>query len=231
MAQVITENVTCRGVEIPLDGDTITPMAERKLRKEFYETPEVMGLPKFIRKKDRVLELGAGIGFISTYLSKVLGVSHVSCVEANPKLCEFIARVHSVNGVSNAQIWNAVALSDVEGIPDEKTLPFYVTTPFWSSSMIQPSGDAYVTQDVPVIRLSDIVAEVSPTVIVCDIEGGEADLFEKVDLSGVRYIYMELHTRTCGGTGIVKVFENMHRHGFFYHQGVSSAGVVLFKKL
>ena len=178
-----------------------------------------------------VLELGAGIGFISTFLAKVLGVSHITCVEANPELCEFISCVHAANSVSNAEVRNALALSDVVEIPENNAVPFYVTNPFWSSSLIPPSKGSYNTINVPVIRLSEIVAEVEPSVIVCDIEGGEVELFEEVDLTGVKHIYMELHTRVCGGAGIVKVFESMHRCGFFYHQRVSSEGVVLFKRL
>ncbi|MVO17332.1 FkbM family methyltransferase [Parasedimentitalea huanghaiensis] len=226
-----TKFVSCRGVRIPLDEKIITPKVEKKLQAEFYETPEVIGLPKFIQKQDRVLELGSGIGFISTYLAKVLGVSHVTCVEANPHLCEFISHVHAANGVSTANVRNVLALSDDAELPADNTVPFYVTDPFWSSSLNRPSKASYNTIDVPVVRLSKIIAEVKPSVIVCDIEGGEVDLFENVELAGVSRIYMELHTRKCGGSGIIKVFESMHRHGFFYHQRVSSEGAVLFQKL
>lgn len=226
-----TKFVSCRGVRIPLDGKIITPKVEKKLRADFYETPEVLGLPKFIQQHDRVLELGSGIGFISTYLAKVLGVSHVTCVEANPHLCEFILDVHAANAVTTAEVRNVLALSDAVELPADNAVPFYVTDPFWASSLGRPSKASYNTISVPVVRLSKIIAEVKPSVIVCDIEGGEVDLFEKVDLTGVNHIYMELHTRKCGGAGIIKVFESMHRHGFFYHQRVSNEGAVLFQKL
>ena len=84
---------------------------------------------------------------------------------------------------------------------------------------------------VPTIRLHDLVRQAEPTVIVCDIEGGEVELFEEVDLPGVRYVYMELHTRVTGGQGIRSVFESMHRAGFFYNQKVSNGDVVLFESL
>lgn len=226
-----TKIVSCRGVRIPLDGKIISPLVEKALRTESYETPEVTGLQKFIQKHDRVLELGSGIGFISTFLAKVLDVSHVTCVEANPHLCEFISCVHAANSVSTAEVRNVLTLSNVVEPPENFEIPFYVTNPFWSSSMTPPSKGVYDTISVPVVRLSEIIAQVEPSVIVCDIEGGEVDLFEEVDLRGVRYIYMELHTRKYGGAGVVKVFESMHRHGFFYHQRASREGVVLFKRL
>ena len=85
--------------------------------------------------------------------------------------------------------------------------------------------------DVPAIRLSDLVKRSGATVLVCDIEGGEADLFGSSDLGDVTYVTMELHTRKYGGRGIRRTFEGMHRQGFFYHQKFSAADVVVFKRL
>ena len=222
--------VTCRGVQIPLDSHIITPKVARQLSREFYETPEVTALPLFCTQADRVLELGSGIGFISTYLAKTVNVSHVTCVEANPVLCDFIARVHKLNEVPDAQVQNAVLMSDVAEMPESGEMPFYTTSPFWSSSLTRPAKGFYCPIVVPTIRLSDMIAKVDPNVIVCDIEGGELDLFEQADLGRVRNVFMELHTRVYGGPGVVKVFENMHRLGFFYHQRISARGTVLFRR-
>ena len=223
--------VECRGVRIPLDPEIITPKIARKLHKEFYETPEVTGLPKFLTSGDRVLELGSGIGFISTFMVKSIGVDAVTCVEANPKLCKFISEVHRANDVGNAEIFNGVALPDGDPCLAKEHVPFYVSDPFWSSSLSAPSDGSGVSVNVPTISLSKLVADVKPTAIICDIEGGEMDLFETVDLTGVRYVFMELHTRRIGGKGIIKVFEKMHRHGFYYRQKVSVADTVLFRSL
>jgi FkbM family methyltransferase len=221
----------CRGVLIPNDEDFISEKVAKRLSRDMYETPEVLGLPKFIRPSDRVLELGAGIGFISSFLAAQLNVAHVTCIEANPQLCPYIERVHLANGVTCATVENAVALSDCSDCPGGDTMPFYVTDPFWSSSMTQPRSQPYDLTQVPAVRLSDVIKQVRPSVIVCDIEGGEASLFETVDLSGVRAIYMELHTRVYGGAGIRKAFDAMHRNDFFYHQKVSCGDVVLFERL
>lgn len=223
--------VVCRGILIPIDPKIITPKVQRKLSRDFYETPEVMGLPKFIKETDRVLELGAGIGFISTFIATQLNVRQITCIEANPVLCDFITRVHALNGVRYADVRNVVALSDSHVLPKHGTVPFYIADPFWSSSLEQRPEQSMTATDVPAVHLSDVIAEVQPTVIVCDIEGGEVDLFESVDLGNVTQIYMELHTRVSGGAGIMRVFDTMHKQGFFYHQRVSCEGLVLFKKL
>jgi FkbM family methyltransferase len=226
-----TDFITCRGVRIPADPEVITGKIARKLRTESYETQEVTGLSEFVRSSDRILELGAGIGFISSFLAKTLNVKHITCVEANPALCEFAARVHKANDVDCADIKNLVACSDDQMSGTSDTVPFFVTDPFWSSSLKRPSAGDFTEIKVARTPLSEIVAETKSTVIVCDIEGGESDLFEDTNLQGVRSVFMELHTRVYGGRGIMKVFESMHKNGFFYHQRASRMGAVLFKRL
>lgn len=223
--------IECRGVRVPRDEQFISERVAKRLRKDMYETPEVLGLSKFIKPKDRVLELGAGIGFISSFLATQLEAEHITCVEANPKLCTYIERVHQANDVTIADVENAVALPDNATWPSDGDLAFYVTEPFWSSSLSMPRNQPSTHIRVPAVRLSDLIARTKPTVIICDIEGGEAHLFDSVDLSGVRAIYLELHTRVYGGQGIRKLFDDMHRHDFFYHQKVSCGDVVLFERL
>ncbi len=227
--------IVSRGMRFPDDPQIITASVAKKLRREKYETPEITGLEKFVQPKDRVLELGGGIGYISTFIAKFLNVQAITVVEANTKLCSYIQQVHAANDVAHVALKNGVALPDAAhdepSLPSDHTIPFYITDPFWSSSMIAPAkaSDA-IRVDVPAFRLSDLVASFKPTIIVCDIEGGEVELFEQVDLTGVNYIYLELHTRVTGAHGVVRVFEAMHRHRFFYHQRVSRDGVVLFQR-
>ncbi len=40
-----------------------------------------------------------------------------------------------------------------------------------------------------------------PTMVICDIEGGELDLFMHANLSGVKKVYMEIHQRVLGRGG------------------------------
>lgn len=225
------DTITCRGIRFPADDRIITAKVARRLRRDMYETPEVTALSKVLHPGDRVLELGAGIGFISSFAARGFDVAQITCVEANPRLCAYIGRVHACNGVTNAGIRNVVALSDAAPWPEGGDMPFYLTEPFWSSSLTPPPGGAATRIAVAAVRLSDLVAELRPTVIICDIEGGECCLFEACDLGGVRNIALELHTRVYGGAGVRKVFDDLHRHDFFYHQKVSSGDVVLFERL
>ena len=61
--------------------------------------------------------------------------------------------------------------------------------------------------------------------------GGEVDLFDPLDLSGVNKVYLEIHTRKIGLVGIRSCFDALSKQDFAYDQKVSSAGAVLFRKI
>ncbi|WP_142637119.1 FkbM family methyltransferase [Ruegeria faecimaris] len=220
-------NLSLRGVTIPDDPQIITPKVKRSILAERYEKDEVTGLPKFIDPKDRVVELGAGIGFISSYLVTQLGVRHAMCIEANPTLCEFIGRVHKANDIANVEVVNAVALGDTR-VPG--TARFYIREPFWSSSL-DPDPDYVSEVSVPERPLSEILRDFEANVLIVDIEGGEKFLFDGVDLVNVQKVYLEVHTRKIGLHGIKACFDHLSALGFAYDQRVSSGGSVLFRRV
>ncbi len=223
----MTEILETQGVKIPLNPSMITPKIERSIRKNRYELDEVTGTPKFIDKEDRVIELGAGIGFISSFLATSLGVKNILCIEADPNLCEFIKEVHALNGLTTAEVRNCVGLND-KG--DEGPIKFYVREQFWSSSL--DDDDAYVKAiDVPALRLSNIIQEFKANTLIVDIEGGERDLFSPLDLTGIDKVFLEIHTRKIKRIGIKKCFDALSNSGFAYDQQVSRGGSVLFRRI
>jgi len=221
--------VTSYGVDFPVDGTIIDRGLERMLRNGNYERPEIRGLERFVRPGDRVLELGGGIGLISTYLSKVLKVKRVLSFEANPDLIPFIREVQALNGVTNVDIRNRILFNDTADMPE--TVPFHIADPLRASSLTRPVEGFVREVQVATARLSDVIADFDPTLIVCDIEGGETELFEAVDFRNVKRVYAESHRRKYGGLGIRKFFHDMHRHDFFFNARYSADGQVLFHRL
>ena len=218
------------GVRLPHDDAIITPQVSAALKRGNYEKPEVMATSKFLEPQDRVLELGAGIGYISSYVAKVIGVDHVTCVEANPKLTKYIRRVHKMQDLNNTTVRNCVAVSGYAIPESEEEVDFYIRDPFWSSSL-DPGRDAVSVERVPQALLSDLINESGATAMIVDIEGGERDIFQSGDLGTVRKIYVELHTRYIRPRGIKACFDALSEQGFYYDQRVSHGGVVLFRKL
>ena len=52
--------------------------------------------------------------------------------------------------------------------------------------------------------------------IVCDVEGAEAGLFDGADLAGVDRILIELHDHVTGLSGVRRALRHHGDHGFAY---------------
>ncbi len=222
--------IELNGVVLPLDPQIVDARVEQALRVGKYESPEVRATPLFLDSTDRVIELGSGIGYISAYIAKAIGVEAVTCVEANPALISYAQKVHRLNGLANCEVLNAVTVSDAADMPASGTLPFYVADPFWSSSLIRVRN-AVDQVDIAVLRLSDLIRQKAATALVVDIEGGERDIFEKTDLGSVTKVFFELHKRIIRPSGVKKTFDDLSAQNFNYDQSVSSGGMLLFRKV
>ncbi len=225
------EIITCHGVKIPLDRRIITPRIERRLRDQKYEKDEILRLPKFLKSSDKILELGGGLGILSSFAVMELGIKDFHCIEANPRVCAFIRRVHEANGITNVAVTNAVAVSGLDNVSPDGTLPFYVAEPFWSSSTIRRDNITSTEVKVAAIPLNELIAQQKPTAIICDIEGGEIEIFENAELGNLRFVLIELHARVYGGRGVRKVFDDLHSRDLIYNPRISGDGIALFKRL
>jgi FkbM family methyltransferase len=194
------EVITSSGIKVPFVPAIITPKIERPMRNNRYEGGECAALRRILRPGDRVLELGAGVGLLSTVAGLVEGVESVTTVEANPDLIPLIRETHRLNNVTNVDLRNGVATPD-----DGPDIDFYLRPDFWASSM-EPDSRAF-SRKVSLRRygLTSLIAEVNPTVIVCDIEGGEMGLFDGADLSGVRAMVVEFHPKVYGENGLARI--------------------------
>jgi FkbM family methyltransferase len=193
MTLAYDEVIETNGIKVPFVPAIITPRIERPMRNNRYEGGEAAALRRILRPGDRVLELGAGIGLLSTLSAMVAGVERIVAVEANPDLIPMIHETHRLNGVTTVDLRNGIA-----GAQDGAAVPFYVRGDFWSSSM-EPASRPYLREvSLPCFGICTLMADLNPTVIVCDIEGGEAGLFDTVDMSGVRAVVMELHPKVYG---------------------------------
>lgn len=175
----------CNGVELEFGRKPPVPLL-RALANGSYEQHEAKLLVQFITSDDRVLELGAGIGYMGTLAMSRCNPLSYTAYEANPALLPFIYRNMERNGV-RFEPRNAL-LANEEGMRD-----FYVTPAFWASSLIPPDAEPYETVTVPAVDKNVVMEELKPTVLVVDIEGGEAEFFDGLNLGSVTKIMMEIH--------------------------------------
>jgi FkbM family methyltransferase len=209
----------------------LTPTIQKALSGEKYDHLKVRQIGGFLKEGDRLMELGAGIGFISAFASSKIKPDTCVLIEANPELISVIKKTHELNG-SNPIIINAVALSSssvswnqVNATTNE--IPFYVIRNFWGSSLTAKS-EAVSVVHVPVLSLNDLIREHRPTVLICDIEGGELDVFENVDLHGVRTVFLDVHESIIGQKGIHRLKQVMAEQGLHYDPNNSIGAAIIF---
>lgn len=216
-----------RGLKIPKKPQITRGRMRAALKQGVYERKECDAVMRVVREGDRVLELGGGIGYMSTLLSVKKKVARVVSYEANPALIPYIRSVHEANGVTNVDLRNALLSAEL-GDP----VPFYVRQNFLASSMDRASDPDTVIQEVAVMQhaLNPVLQAETPDVLVCDIEGAEAHLLPAGDWSGLRVAVIELHPQWIGQSGVQAVFDCMQRAGLTYFPKASEGKVVTFRK-
>jgi len=215
------EVIDCKGIAIPFIPAILTPRIERSVRKANYEGGERKALQKILRPGDRLLELGGGLGLLSALAAKIEGIGSVTVVEANPDLIPVIRETHRLNGATSVEVRNAVVTAE-----DGPPVPFFLRSDFWASSMEPASRPFSSVVELPRAPLAALVAEVRPTVIVCDIEGGESGLFDHVDLGTVRALIVEFHPKVYGPDHLKRIAGLLNAKGLEMAARIEETGTV-----
>ncbi len=218
-------HITTHGIKFPKHTGIIKRNLRKSLREGTYEENEAKTVLKVVRDDDRVLELGGGIGFMSTHIARNRNIDHVHVFEANPFLIPYIQKVHDMNGITNATVHNAI-LGDTAG-----TIPFYVRRNLLASSLDWRDGfQVALTEQIEIRDTNQVIKDIQPNVLVCDIEGAETQLLPKMDLSGFRAAIVEVHPQWVGPEGINLVFKTFMDAGFAYYARGSIGKVIAFRR-
>lgn len=203
------------GIVLPIDRSVLSPHMELTLAAGRYERRERALSARIVRPGDVVLELGAGLGFLSSYLRKFTGAGKIVCVEANPNLIPYISRVHAVNGIGGIELLNGVVVPRPDGAA---SVPFYCRRDFWASSL-DPSSPFEAVVNVGALSFPDILERHRPDVLVMDIEGGELDLLTTPSAGSIRAAVVETHLGHYGPDGLRAIEANFARLGFVEDAG------------
>ncbi len=211
--------VSLSGIKIPIPPNVSQGPLEA-LYAGYYERSELKILKTKLCKDDCVMELGTGLGLLSSYCANKLGSDRVYTYEANPALEPLIHKTYALNNV-NSNL-NICLLGKSFGEQE-----FFVSKSFWSSSTI-PLRDDYQAVIVPVIPFNHEIRKNNPTVLIVDIEGGEYELFKDADLHNVKKIIMEIHPGHIGGEKSEFVKNKLIQQGFCLDQQVSYRNELFF---
>lgn len=214
--------ITLAGVVLEFDDRWVTDNIRQRIYEGRYESGERLILEHTLVPGDRYLELGAGIGFITTCACRLIGADKVFAYEANPELAAFAADTARRNGFTPTVI-NAV-LADAEGEID-----FYVHEDFWSSTLLASQGGTPVR--VPTRSFHDELARLQATYLMIDIEGGEVDLLDGERLPDcVRAVCLETHPAVVGAAAAQRTLNQLIEDGFMLDLAESGDGVAFLSR-
>jgi FkbM family methyltransferase len=216
-------HLNCKGISIAYDPEAISDQLVQHINAGTYEREEAMLIGNIVQPGERILEVGGGLGYLSTLAMNTGKVEALISYEANPKLIPIIRQTWKLNG-HDGVCSNSVITNTSSG---QKT-DFYLRRDFWASSLSpEPYGYEEVVQ-VETTNFQELLDSFKPTMIICDIEGGEGQLFEGVYLQGVKKVFMEVHQNVLGRWGVKKLFERFSHQDFHYDVWHSIGQVVLF---
>jgi FkbM family methyltransferase len=217
------EQIRVHGVKVPLDDRWLTPEIRRGLYEGWYERPEARAVRNTLRPSDRYLEVGAGIGVVTTVACQVIGSDRVTAFEANPQLIDVIRRTAAVNGC-HPEVVNALLGRD------DQPQDFFIQHEFWTSSVDPTTGGRPVI--VPGRPFDAELQRVQPTYLMLDIEGAEIELLAGQLLpSAVRAVCMEVHPGVVGRAQVHKLVRHLEDQGFAVDFNVSGSSVAYLERL
>ncbi|WP_157966296.1 FkbM family methyltransferase [Oceanibium sediminis] len=214
------DQVQIHGVSLPTDQGVLTDLLLREITSGVFEQEEIAALKAVLRPGDRVLDIGGGLGVTSSFIAARPGIRSVTVVEPNPNTQAYLRAVHALNKVTVTILEGVLSAAATPGERD-----FYVRPHVFGSSLFAREDGSGRRVRVRAIPLREVLADLRPTVISCDIEGGEIELFAGAALPGVRAIVMEVHPRITGRPAIRDMMAHLRAIGFRPQRALSSAEV------
>lgn len=213
---------TLRGLTLYLPEAALKGNLERALSSGRYENHEADALLMHLVPGDRLLDLGAGLGFICALAAGVLGEAAVFGVEAGPETVKLARRNLAANGFGGVKVLKGAVVGTREG-----EVEFGQRPAFWASALKGPEAwpeNAEVIR-VPARPIGRLLAKVAPTVICCDIEGGELEVLTQ-PLPGVRLVVVETHPQVYGPEGVERIVAALTAEGFTEAEGAKKDTLV-----
>jgi FkbM family methyltransferase len=162
------------GLTFPLSGLPIPRRKKRHLVRGDYETPERILVKAFIRPGMKVLELGASLGIISTFIARQIGsAGSLLSVEADSSLLPFWERNLAVNGFTGKCVHALACPIWTETVPSNLLAMKFNTCEDKLSGRVQTSADG-VAQNLWKTALNLCTEhQFAPDALIIDIEGTE----------------------------------------------------------
>lgn len=216
------DELIVHGVRVPLRSDEVSPEIWAALQSGRYEANEARRIPQAVRPGDRVLELGAGIGVITSIIASIESV-RVWSFEADPSTALLAQRVIDQNRRDNVILSNGILAA---GPPEKVT--FYRRADFWMSSKYPEQGPYEEKLQITSVDIDYFIQLHDINVVVMDVEGAELDILPRAILPGIERVFLELHDHLYGLAGVQAIAKAMSRKRLIYDPRGSSGPCVLY---
>lgn len=212
------------GISLGLPAGLATPEILGKLADGSYEADEARSAERCVRPGFRVLELGAGIGYVTAICARQAGPQNVLSVEANPALLPVIEDTLVRNGLSGVTLIHGAATGPAE---PEAMADFAVSSGYTGSSL-EGKGEAV---KVPLVSIHDLIWAHKPHVVLMDVEGAEAEMFNRPWKCPLRFCVMELHPKKYHPRTIKRIVDFMSAMDLTYDPVTSRGKILGFRKV
>ena len=155
------------GLQMPISETDVSPIIWEAIQAGEYEAKEAHSVIRILRSGDRIVELGSGLGVITSIMARTPGVS-IWSFDANPDLITLARRVAVANGVKNAIFEHRLLTA---GPPSGHV--FFIRKDFWMSSLLEQQGPYERKILIESSNLDKFIEKHSVNVLVMDIEGAE----------------------------------------------------------
>lgn len=199
----------------------ISRSVRKALRKNEYETAEIYLVRHLVCPGNTVLDLGSGLGLTSIAAAKASGNGRVVGYEADPVIAPLAEKNVRRNSV-RVEIRNK-AIAKEKGARE-----FYVRRSFPASSLFPTKGSKKIRIEADAFQ--DVVDEIQPDVIVCDIEGIEKEVFASANLSSVQRLVVEVHPQVIGLLAVLKFVLALAASGLSLVESLSFGQVLVFDR-
>lgn len=216
------KDLTVHGIRVPISSDEVSHEIWAALQSGRYEANEARRIPWVVRPGDRVLELGAGIGVITSVIASIDAV-HVWSFEADPCMTRLARRVIEQNCHGNVTLSTGILAAG----PPAK-VAFYRRKDFWMSSKFPEQGPHEEKLEITSVDIDQFITSHRINVIVMDVEGAELEIAKMASLPGVQRVFLELHDHLYGLAGVRAITEAMSCKGLIFDPRASSGPCVLY---
>jgi len=208
-------------IVIEAPNPPVSKNVRKALRNNEYESAEIYLVRRLVRPGNTVLDLGSGLGLTSIAAANASGGGRVVGYEADPVIAPLAEKNVRRNSV-RVEIRN-------KAIAREKgACQFHVRRSFPASSVFPAKKSKKILIEADAFQ--DVVDEIQPQVIVCDIEGIEKEVFAGANLPSVRRLVMEVHPQIIGLPGVLKCVQGLAGSGFFLIESLCFGQVLVFDR-